>query len=373
MPSSETLGIAVARGIITEAQANSIQMIEDGIPRHQGAANTAAATTDDDDEGFRFVTGFSDIFLAIGVGIVIYGALQSPLWQSAVGNLVLAGLCWGLSEIVATWQRRSLPSIIASIAFVAFSVVAALSYFAGVDPMKTYLAFDLALEEIGQSKAWVLPACILGASALYYFRFRLPFSLFMMAIGFAATVGISLFRVMELDFHPSMLIAVLFVTGLIIFAAAFYFDTQDTKRQTRLSDNAFWLLLIASPLMVHSIMWQAAIWTIGSDRFSTQGLESAALPLAIVVLAIFVILVAIALIIDRRALLVSSLIYVTVAIGYLAKNTEGYLSTAAFVPILIGTGILALGIGWRACRSFMFTLFPLDRITPYVPPVTSQL
>jgi hypothetical protein len=42
--------------------------------------------------------------------------------------------------------------------------------------------------------------------------------------------------------------------GLRVFAAAMSFDLSDRDRMTRRSDCAFWLHLLAAPLIVHSLI-----------------------------------------------------------------------------------------------------------------------
>src|SRR3546814_1917346 len=78
-----------------------------------------------------------------------------------------------------------------------------------------------------------------------------------------------------------------------------WWDSSDPKRETRRSDVAFWLHLLAAPLIVHPV-------------FSLLGLTdgSASVMEAVVVLLVYVGLGPTALAIDRRALLVSALAYV---------------------------------------------------------------
>src|SRR3546814_17074082 len=77
-----------------------------------------------------------------------------------------------------------------------------------------------------------------------------------------------------------------------------WWDSSDPKRETRRSDVAFWLHLLAAPLIVHPV-------------FSLLGLTdgSASVMEAVVVLLVYVGIGLTALAIDRRALLVSALAY----------------------------------------------------------------
>ena len=90
--------------------------------------------------------------------------------------------------------------------------------------------------------------------------------------------------------------------GLAIFALAMWFDSSDLKRQTRRTDIAFWLHLLAAPIIVHPILLSVT----GSD---------APLGAALQVILVFVCLAVVALVVDRRAILVSSLSYLAYAAG----------------------------------------------------------
>ena len=365
MQTDTALEIAVARGVISEAQANAIRL----IGREKSAPETELYRHEEaDDEGFRFVTGFSDIFIALGIVILLSGIIRTGLLESVGGTLLIGALCWGLSEIVATWQRRSLPSIVSAAGFVTFISAAVFAQIGSVQPASLFNEPDTVFL-FTHNINWILPLLFLLSGLLYYWRFRLPFALFICALSFAAAVFTGLLNVLDTSQVSSAIIPALLGSGLAIFCTAFYFDAQDTERRTRLSDNAFWLHLVASPLIVHSIMWQSAIWLTGSERFSTYSLDQAAFPLSIVVLLIFVVLMVVALIINRRAMLVSSLIYVTLALTYLGSTTGGYASAASFVPIILGTGILSIGIGWQGLRRIIFRILPADRIAPYLSPV----
>ena len=87
-----------------------------------------------------------------------------------------------------------------------------------------------------------------------------------------------------------------FASGLVILAAAMAYDARDLKRTTRFSDCAFWLHLVAAPLIVSPV--------ITLIKQSTNGQRAQPRPsccMTVFCLGLF------ALAIDRRALLVSSL------------------------------------------------------------------
>src|SRR5204862_5090982 len=86
--------------------------------------------------------------------------------------------------------------------------------------------------------------------------------------------------------------------GLTVFAAAMAFDISDRDRMTRRSDCAFWLHLLAAPLIVHSLI-----------SLITPSLSQITNGIAFTILLIVAAVALIAIAIDRRALLVSALAY----------------------------------------------------------------
>src|SRR3546814_13187607 len=74
-------------------------------------------------------------------------------------------------------------------------------------------------------------------------------------------------------------------------------DTSDRERQTRRSDVAFWLHLLAAPMIAHPLFHWLGV----------TGGENIGVGAAVGVLLVYVALGIVALAIDRRALLVSAL------------------------------------------------------------------
>ncbi|MEM7300058.1 MAG: hypothetical protein AAF468_03155 [Pseudomonadota bacterium] len=388
MPSDHVLEQAVSRGIITADQGRQIAALDAEQNQVWGAAREPvsepqpvplvdpdgdARTDGEDDEAFRFLTGFNDVFLALGVGMVLYGLSISGTTATVNGLMITLVVLWLLAEVLAARLKRALPSMIIAGAFVYLAIKLAGLQFSDLVFGESNI-FEALLEDATR----VLPFSLAGTAAalIFYVRFRLPFAVFLIAGSLVFLVFTLTFSYLREDI-TTYAIPILLLTGLSVFAAAMYFDTSDINRRTRLSDNAFWLHLIASPLIVHSIMWQAAIWMGVGDpelwsgnRIGTiVGLHSIASTLAIIVLAIFIFVMVVALVIDRRAMLVSSLIYVSAAVAFYVTSQGAVLSAATFVPVIIGGGIIAVGTGWRPLRRAVFRFLPLAAVEPYVPPL----
>ena len=247
----------------------------------------------------------------------------------------------------------ALPSIILLIAFV--GGVFATSVFTLVTAIgETYF------KDNGQATSLVLAAgaaIAAGAAWLHWKRFRVPITV---AVGAGAAVALVLgliassligdpdtmseARMLEIK---SILEATGLLLGIATFAFAMWWDGSDPKRETRRSDVAFWLHLLAAPLMVHPI-------------FSLLGLtEGAASTLdGIAVILLYVVLGLVALAIDRRALLVSALAYVLYALNSLFETYGAVELSVALTALVIGSALLLLSAFWTSARRAVVTPLP---------------
>jgi hypothetical protein len=367
MLDDDDLEAAIAEGIVTPAQVEALRTFVGSRRRDAERA---------DDERFRFMRGFNDFFFAVGIVLfgvgLAYFAGISPIW-----NLVAAGLIWALSEFLVRRMRLVLPGILLAFLFVFFafrlteldwpSVAHLIGKQVLLPPrFSTNMVFG-SFEPIALAvKALVATA----AAVAFYVRFRLPFALLLIAASFVMFVWTALLFLLPHVVPPSL---ILLACGLGVFAAAMVYDLSDRMRTTRAADCAFWLHLLAAPLIVHSLIRLILpAPAVGVGPFgSTMTTTSAA--------AIFIIvgfLTVIAILIDRRALLVSALTYLGIAIGYALTGAiragTGEQAPVFFATLLIlGTMVLALGVGWQPLRRLLLRLFPVnfvDRLPPVAYP-----
>lgn len=343
MISDAVLEQGVVRGIVTNEQVNNLRT----LARDMAAA---AAPEPQDDEKLRFITGFSDIFVTLGLGLFLgalgyFASLSSDLAMWAV----LALASWLLAEFFTRRRRMALPSI-------ALLALFAISTFASTGFLLKWLLTG-ALEQIGPFSVWdydrerpwvvvIAGLVTVGMTALHYFRFRVPITI---AAGTAALIVACLGGLFALFPNPpeAIVFIALFLSGCAAFALAMRFDLSDPERITRRNDIAFWLHLLAAPLIVHPVVSQFV-----SDELMSQ------LWTAIAVLAIFVLLGAIAVVIDRRAMLVSGLAYAGYAFSSLIKQVG---LTDQIVPatvLILGAFVLLLSAGWRPVRTALLRLLP---------------
>jgi hypothetical protein len=357
MLTSDDLDAAVAEGVVTSAQGDALR--EFVLKREKQRAVVLGH-----EERFRFMQGFNDFFFAIGVALLGFGLMFfADRIDDTLGRLLAAAIMWGLAELLVRRMRLVLPGILIVLFFVAF-LVSALHYdrwFSPLPPRPVPPGLQSILGNLfttGVPKVVALTALSgSAAAALFYLRFRLPFALLPIAGGLVvAAVACSTYLPIGGGAYAQSL--VLLVCGLAVFAAAMSFDLSDRERMTRRADCAFWLHLLAAPLIVHSLIWIAG----GIVNIT------AATATAIVIIVGLVTLVAI--IIDRRALLVSALSYLGAVIAYALTGAAGDRTFVFFSTLVIlGTAIITLGVGWLPLRRRLVALLTFTGLPGRLPPV----
>ncbi len=333
----------IVRGIVTKEQVTNLRNL---------ARDMAAQMVPEpkDDEKLRFVTGFSDIFVTLGLGLFLgalgyFGSLYNP--AAEWGMLAIAS--WLLAEFFTRRRRMALPSIalLALFAVAVFETAGLLLTWLSMGVMET--SGSLSSWGFGEGRRWVFTMAGLitaGMSALHYWRFRVPITI---AAGAAAlvvaTVGL-VFALFPNAPEGSIALAI-FGSGCAVFALAMRFDLSDPDRVTRRNDIAFWLHLLAAPLIVHPVIMQFV-----SDERMTQ------VGTAVAVLVIFGLLAVVAVIIDRRAILVSGLAYAGYAFASLISQVGFADQTMPATLLALGAFVLLLSAGWRPVRTALLRLLP---------------
>jgi hypothetical protein len=354
-PSPDDLQAAVDAGVIDAAQAEKLRAMRGASSPAVGPDGEPALA---DEERFRFLNGFNDVFLTIGV-LLVAGAVLAATSTSFFGlgwaatMAVGAALFWFLSEILVARLRAVLPGMVLSILFVVFAAAAVVIQLHW-DNLKTSnwdVASELAFWR-NPTLVFGLPALI--ASLVYYLRFRLPFTLALIACFGYVVAARSLYEI-GVGFSFAAI-----GYGLIVLAVALLYDARDPRRVTRLSDCAFWLHLVAAPLIV-----SPALMLIKSS--TDGGATSGIILLTVFLLALF------ALAIDRRALLVSSLASFTVAVydvlsgGISLPDSGGMPISFIMTLALVGGFVLILGVFWHPLRNRLLPILKSTAIGPYLP------
>ncbi|MDH5355575.1 MAG: hypothetical protein OEY09_14120, partial [Gammaproteobacteria bacterium] len=190
-------------------------------------------------------------------------------------------------------------------------------------------------------------------SLLFYLRYKMPFSLLPLAAGL---VGIAIIQIgVDVIQNPLIFVGL----GLIVFVIAMLFDVRDTKRVSHLSDSAFWLHLLASPLIVHGAM----VSLFFSNQEWIQAIDK-----EVIIIVFFLVFLLLALLLDRRAMLVSTQLYMIYAltqvfVGQL-PSTQNVL---IYVLLLLGFLVIFFGTYWYKTRRLIFGFLAGSIVGRFVP------
>ena len=347
----EDLRAGVAAGIIDEAQAARLKALADD---RQGKRNALPA----EDEPFEFFRGFSEIFISIGLVILLSGATAlltviGGFFVLTLVPLATAAIAWWWATYFTLKRRMTLPSMVLAAAYGTGIVV--------------FVFTSLAQTQIDDR---LIAIAGFGLSALamilWYRRFRLPFSAFLAGaaiLGVVYSLTASASNLMGLvatgsynalfDFNqnPAFAAATL-VFGVGAFLVGMWFDIRDPHRLGRHSATAFWCHLLAAPALVN---------TVAVTLLNGGGTGFLAVALVLITL--------LALVIDRRSFLTAAIAYIAIVIGWVMGEGGG--TSWIFVLLTLGGFITAIGTWWVQLRAKVMQLLPdfpgKSRLPPYGP------
>lgn len=330
-----------------------------------------------DEEQFRLITGFNDIFVSIAAVILLVAVGWIGQWIGASAGTAVEGdgpsflapaavavTSWALALFFTAKRRMALPSILLLLAFVG-------SVFASVAFALIALIGPTALEaneQLGGVVAAASGAVAAVAAWLHWKRFHVPITV---AAGAAALAALAIGLLVaalgdRFEQARDLVLGFVLLLGLAVFLFAMRWDSSDPARLTRRSDVAFWLHLLAAPMIVHPV-------------FTLLGLNAgdATIGKGLVVILLYVLIGLAALAIDRRALLVSALAYVLFALNALFRQFGAIELNFALTALVIGSSLLLLSAFWHQARIAVVSPLPerlrsrlpvLDRSSPVPSP-----
>ncbi len=373
MYSEDDINSAVAAGAISAEAAS-------GFRAHMSKVRELPRGSE---ENFRLINSFNDIFVTIGVVILLVavGAIgqaiagflapvedyseffsrlpqptdaQMEAWSasrefaevltSSLAGLLVAVTAWPLTEFFTRKRRMALPSIILLLAFVG-------GVFFAVFGAGMALAID-GSETVGALMVSFAALVAAGAAYVHWRRFMVPITVAAGAAGIAATViGLIVAAIGPevLDDNFDIVFGLVFVAGLAVWVFAMRWDISDRERITRRSDVAFWLHLLAAPMIAHPIFALLGV---------TEG-DNLGIGAAFGVVAVYIAFGLVALAIDRRALLVSALIYVLFALTFLFREFGAVELNFALTALVIGSALLSLSAFWQPIRRVVVGAMPV--------------
>jgi hypothetical protein len=346
------LRAAVTADILTPHQATKLETFLKS--RHP-------AETDANGENLRLLSNFNDLFVTFGIIILFTGLsvlsvrifeVDSFATDFAGMTLITApvALCsLIMMEYFCRRRRMLLPSRVLSLIFVTSVTVGFAGVWAAIlDPSQRF-------GDAFFSRGWFAPlnfATALGASAVIFLRYRLPFALFLIAL---CGAGVAYSALAALEAVPTILAGGMSLTsGLATLVWAIWFDTRDPTHCSDTSDNAFWLHLAAAPQLILGL----SILITGRGVMTNTGLTVGLIESA-VLLGTLIVLAALALALNRRALIVASLLtFIWALVSIL--NSAGLEEMTVFfvVTLVIGGGVVLLGAAWNTARNQVLKLLP---------------
>lgn len=289
-----------------------------------------------DEEDVRLVTGAADILAGIAglIGLITLGVVLGAAGQFA--GAVVAAAATALAIPLVKHRNLAFSAIVLTLC-AAFGVLVATAM----------------LE-------FVSGFVVAGFMTWFWKTFRVPIAgALVVAAPVATILGIrNLFQTTWGGSGPWESI----VAGIVLFGFAMAADMSDPERTTRRSGIGFWLHICAAPLIVHGI------FLLGGFQPSFDQPIAAGPVLVIVGL-----LALVALVIDRRPLLASSLGYVAYALASLGEGLA-IETRLILVSLTLGSGILAMAAFWSPLRGVALLLVPtalkakLPSVGQFIPP-----
>lgn len=360
------------RGALEAAAAAGVISAEQVGPLHAflSSPDAGVSSKPSGEEDLRFIRNFHDLFLATGIVLLAFGlaigvtayvttsGIQDPQTGAITTGVLFAGcgaIMWLLGEFFARRRRLFLPAIAIVCSFTLFSAMAVALIYAGAVVGQGFEESGLNMSRMPQElRIGILVAtvCAFVAPFVFYLRFRLPFSLGLAGFGLAVFIIVAAL-VANFELTQQFISPLLLGLGVLLFLAGVWFDARDPQRATRFSDNGFWLHFAAAPLIL-----RGAFGLIGSIFGAPDGLSSSmafndgsATAHAALTLAVVALLGVISLLINRRVLIVSTLITTGIALSILMDAVGlGAGALAASVLIVLGAFVLILGASWHTAR-----------------------
>lgn len=362
------LDAAVAAGVVDAGTRERLVEFAAAWRDGRGGAVAGAAAGGADEEQFRLLSGFNDVFVAIAIAILLWavgalGVAASPVarGEALTGGLAVAAASWVLAEYFTRKRRMSLPSIELLTTFVGGVYTAAFGLLvvvteglAGSNPLFSGGDVPKALGNTMAFLVLLLPTAIAIAAAFAHWRrFRVPITL-------AAGCAVVILPIMALLGSQVGGVAALiagFLGGVAVFLLAMRIDASDRARLTRRTDMAFWLHLLAAPLIVHPVL----------SQLQSPANPNLALVAAAGTILIYLVLGFIALAVDRRALLVSGLAYVIYALGQVVQSGADPSTGFTVTALIVGGSLVLLAAAWARARRSVVAVLPPD-VQALVPP-----
>lgn len=337
--SNNLLDEALARGVITNEQRMQLASLQ----------QTEAPGSD---EPIKPVGSFNEVFVTVGVMMLLSaasGVVHLMLGGAILTGMVSIAMTVAMAEYFHRHKRFRLPIIYGILS----AGMALMTLMRVVLIGKETAFFDISHGVMMAVWPMLAGLAVFIAGAA---RYRTPFIMLPIAILFTVMVTFAADHASS-DTPFKLLLG---ACGLSILSVAVYFDMKDPQRISRSSDFAFWAYMVGSPLFVHSLFLSVLIdadTVIGSGTWLLIAFMASCVSFAGVLL-------------NRRALILSTMLYVGYVLVMVLKNTPMGISSVVLITVmLIGVYIIALGSRWVQVRRAFMSRLPawpwLNHLPPY--------
>jgi len=287
------------------------------------------------EEPLKFIRSFGDVFITLGI-ILLAVSINRINFTGYEAVIPVVGFI-AVAEWLVRVRRLALPGI---------AILLAVLFFVNEATPAEY------------DTSTISGLVVLGlTSLLFYLRYKMPFSLLPLA---ACLISMSVIQIGLDVLETPIIFAVL---GLIVFTVAMWFDAQDTKRISHMSDSAFWLHLLAAPLIVHGVMAYMLLSESAVLEFINK---------EIMIIVFFACFFLLALLVDRRAMLISTQLYVIYALTQLFQDrVSSTQDVMIYILMALGLFVIYFGAYWYKTRYIIFRFISSSAISKYIPDINS--
>jgi len=194
-------------------------------------------------------------------------------------------------------------------------------------------------------------------------RFRLP----ILVLGLAVSAVLLVFTYTMRHVEPLAAFSVLALCGAALLLVGVYLDSKDRARTGQPHEWALWLFVVGSPPIVHGLMLfvlkdRIAMFGIGISSGNSDLLAAQAGTVIWWIAGLALAFTLLGLILDRRSLVASSLLYFSAVLTYAAyQSGAGLTVVLAAVPLAIGLLVIVLGLAWTPLRDLVLRVVPFAR------------
>ena len=303
----------------------------------------------------------SVVIALCGLGILAGGRIlldagSADLTPLAVWWTAAALVMWGLAELLSRRPALHPADIVLAVLFAAFSGLAIYAW--------------LLVSGFSDKAAPLTASGTLLAFLVHYYRFRLPFTVLPIAVaGWLMTVGlITIVAHLAAGWQPeregSLVPAVSLLYGAGLFFYACRLDGCSRAETGTKSANAFWLHLLAGPLLAIPVM--LAVSGSGTADVSSTA-HSASVALLVLAFAY------ISLLVDRAALVAGGVLFL-LAIPAISHVQAEQVPWAGLMAAGFGieAAAVALGVFWHPLRRTALGLLPTPWAKWFAAPISDS-